>query len=126
MIRLEPRPTGSKPATAWGAPDFAFETREPRTLAAHGFADEVCWLQIPAELRIPVKSPVTVMCVCSKCNNGWMSNLENHVKPLLRSLMSDIALTIDMEQQSALSIWAAKVAIVTEATTQRGIARLLL
>jgi hypothetical protein len=29
--------------------------------------------------------------VCKKCNNGWMSDLENRAKPVLTRIMHDVA-----------------------------------
>jgi hypothetical protein len=37
---------------------------------------------------------VTVKCVCKKCNNGWMSKLEVEAKPVLASLINDLALPL--------------------------------
>jgi hypothetical protein len=40
--------------------------------------------------------------VCAACNNGWMSQLENHVKPLLSPLMVDPWPANDRQLLSAL------------------------
>jgi hypothetical protein len=61
---------------------------------------------------------VTVNCVCSDCNNGWMSNLEGQVKPIVGSLLHDLALSLDSKQQSVLSLWSVKTAMVFEGTNR--------
>jgi hypothetical protein len=60
--------------------------------------------------------------VCSRCNSGWMSRLENQAKPLILSLMkaerSVLMLTDD--ERKTLSRWAVKTAflITTSETTK--------
>lgn len=63
-----------------------------------------------------ISSPITVRCVCDRCNNGWMSQLENQIKPLVGSLMADISLTLNRDQQNILAIWGLKTAMVMDAT----------
>ena len=57
-----------------------------------------------------------IRCVCRVCNNGWMSELEASIKPLLALLAGDVSVEMNAEQQLRLTIWAAKTAMVTEAT----------
>ncbi len=71
----------------------------------------------------PFTGAVTVRCVCTECNNGWMSRLEARIKPLVGSLMQDISAPLDAEQQKDVSLWALKTAMVVEATKSRDIAR---
>lgn len=49
--------------------------------------------------------------VCKKCNNEWMSELENSNKPLLSCLMQDISTPIDAEQRTGLIQWSMKTAM---------------
>ncbi len=57
-----------------------------------------------------------IRCVCRVCNNGWMSELEANIKPLLALLSGDVSVEMDVEQQLRLTIWAAKTAMVIAAT----------
>jgi len=40
-------------------------------------------------------------CVCSDCNKGWMSDLENSVRAVVGAMVHDISVTIDVEAQGA-------------------------
>lgn len=62
---------------------------------------------------------ITVKTVCGTCNNGWMSSLETTCIPLIGSLMQDIAAPLDPSQQSLLSTWALKTAMVLDSTNTR-------
>jgi hypothetical protein len=52
--------------------------------------------------------------VCKSCNNGWMSNLEGQVKPLLQPLLSGTGGSLDSGAQSILAVWAVKTAMALE------------
>lgn len=52
--------------------------------------------------------------ICSKCNNGWMSNLENQAISIIDLLLKDhtrIA-SLDKAQRKVLSTWAFKTGII--------------
>ena len=52
--------------------------------------------------------------VCRRCNNGWMSALEQSVKPLLVSMMSGPRsenVTLAPDQAAILAAWTIKVAV---------------
>lgn len=69
---------------------------------------------------------VRIRCVCRGCNGGWMSSLEETVKPFLSQLIHGASLALDARQQELTSIWALKVAMVLETvntTTARCYAR---
>jgi hypothetical protein len=57
--------------------------------------------------------------VCSTCNNGWMSELESDVKPILMELISSIDSKDKLVEDEAnvLALWAFKTAIVRNAGT---------
>ena len=65
---------------------------------------------------------LTANVVCETCNNGWMSTLEAENIPLIGSLMQDIAAPLDESQQTLLSVWALKTAMVLDSVQvkQRG------
>jgi hypothetical protein len=52
--------------------------------------------------------------LCENCNNGWMSRLEERVKPLVIALMTGGAKleSLDIEQRQLLARWAGKTAII--------------
>jgi hypothetical protein len=53
--------------------------------------------------------------VCANCNSGWMSRLENRVKPIVEGLFGDEPVTLDRGDQTTLAAWAGKNAMVYEA-----------
>lgn len=62
-----------------------------------------------------VRAGLKVRFVCTVCNNGWMSELENRAKPVVEMLLSDSPVTVDSDAQKVLSVWATKNAMVFEA-----------
>jgi len=52
--------------------------------------------------------------VCSVCNSGWMSDLENRNRKIIGPLMHDVGFMMDSSQQSAVAGWALKTTIVAE------------
>lgn len=60
------------------------------------------------------KPKLTVKKLCSKCNNEWMSQLENKVKPIIESIFEVSGLILDTSMQTILAKWAVKTAIVLE------------
>jgi hypothetical protein len=57
---------------------------------------------------------ITVRFICEQCNNGWMSQIEGRVKPIIQVLLSKKSTVINSEQQSNLSTWSVKNAMVFE------------
>jgi hypothetical protein len=56
---------------------------------------------------------LTIRCVCEECNNGWMSRLENRVRPHLQPLLTGPSV-LDVDAQTTITIWAVKTAMVLE------------
>lgn len=52
--------------------------------------------------------------VCRECNNGWMSALEEKVKPIIVSLLQDHSYKLNKEKINNLALWVAVKAIVGE------------
>jgi hypothetical protein len=52
--------------------------------------------------------------VCRACNNGWMSDLEQQVIPLLQPLMADQTVVLNPAMLATLSTWACKTAMMLE------------
>jgi hypothetical protein len=74
------------------------------------------WLGPGAEPKEWAGAPVKVRCVCFQCNNGWMSNLESRVRPLIGAMMQDFTLRLDRTQQHLVAAWCVKTAMVFELT----------
>lgn len=57
--------------------------------------------------------------VCGECNNGWLSLLENDVKPILSPMIRATGGTQDLSigEQSLLATWAAKTAMMIDLQT---------
>jgi hypothetical protein len=56
---------------------------------------------------------------CKGCNEGWMSVLEGHAKPIIKPILADLTVPLDGSQQHILARWSIKTAIVFEATGPR-------
>jgi len=52
--------------------------------------------------------------VCARCNNGWMSDLENRVKPILIPLFSGQPARLGREEQSQIAAWITLKTMVCE------------
>jgi hypothetical protein len=50
--------------------------------------------------------------VCQRCNNGWMSHLENDVKLILSPMVLGSPLTLTGSQQARITAWLAKTAMM--------------
>lgn len=59
---------------------------------------------------------VRVRCLCRKCNQGWLSALEVAARPVIGSLIQDIAISLDPEQQMTAAVWAMKMSMMIEGT----------
>jgi hypothetical protein len=57
---------------------------------------------------------IPVHCVCSDCNNGWMSDLENDAKPTIERLLSEERFGLGLVAQATVARWAVKTAMVLE------------
>jgi hypothetical protein len=66
----------------------------------------------PQEIRNDPEQKINT--VCGKCNNEWMSVLEQKNLPLISCLLQDVATPLDVEQQTSLSAWAVKTAMVLD------------
>lgn len=55
-----------------------------------------------------------VKCVCGKCNNGWMSDLEKLVKPLMLPMIKGESIILDPSHQTLIATWAVLKAMVAQ------------
>jgi hypothetical protein len=58
---------------------------------------------------------VEVKCVCQPCNGGWMSNLENEVRPFMVSILKGHQREFFAGGLTALSTWAVKTTLIAAA-----------
>src|SRR5262245_26970593 len=45
--------------------------------------------------------------VCRRCNNGWMSVLQEHTKPIIIPLLKGDTTLLNSDRQNTLATWAA-------------------
>jgi hypothetical protein len=50
--------------------------------------------------------------VCQECNNGWMSRLEDHVKPILSPMILGKSVIVKPSQQERVAAWLTKCAMM--------------
>jgi hypothetical protein len=50
--------------------------------------------------------------LCTSCNSGWMSRLETAVQPIMRPMMRDNPILLDVDAQRVLTAWGIKTAMV--------------
>ena len=62
-----------------------------------------------------VRPGLKVKVVCARCNNGWMSELENRVKPIVETLCREESAALSAADQETLAVWSVKTAMVFEA-----------
>jgi hypothetical protein len=95
-------------------PDWILERlKDDRRQAMSGYIGDqsLYWTGVKPELK--------TKCVCSSCNHGWMSTLENANIPVLGPLMHDLVRPIDTAEQASVARWAMKTAMVMESSTRR-------
>lgn len=57
---------------------------------------------------------MTVRCVCAKCNNGWMSELESRARELFHPMLHGRGRVLHRGGQATLGAWALKTAMMFE------------
>jgi hypothetical protein len=68
--------------------------------------------------KIQQSQKLKIKTVCHNCNNQWMSQLETKTIPILRPLLTDFSLPLEVNDQIVLATWAAKVALVFDSIYQ--------
>ena len=71
--------------------------------------------------RFPTHVDPQVRHVCSTCNNGWMSTLEEKARPIITAVRDDSMDIITPSGQETLAFWAAKTAITGQYSTSNPI-----
>ena len=57
---------------------------------------------------------IKVRAVCRRCNHGWMSELEQEVRPLMEPMLHGQSRILDRDRQKLLALWAFKTATMLE------------
>jgi hypothetical protein len=50
--------------------------------------------------------------VCGSCNSGWLSQLEERVRPLMACFASNTPVKLDAEEQAELALWSVTAALI--------------
>ena len=105
-------------------PDWIREIIPKKPYHGHAFAlNTTLPSRAPRARRLRHKSirrhqghPISrkVRAVCRRCNTGWLSNLENELKPQIKALVLGEALNLTPWDQRRLSTWAAKTSMTAE------------
>lgn len=67
------------------------------------------------------KVELTTKSVCGNCNNGWMSELEQKVKPILEQMFDGKPVDLNREQQHLIAVWITKIAFLWDSTKGRNV-----
>ncbi len=82
-----------------------------REVSEHKWKDQVASKQLRRQGNL-VTTKFRV--VCKSCNSGWMSELENEVKPLLVKILNSEKVALDKNAQNLLARWVSVKVIVGE------------
>jgi hypothetical protein len=88
-------------------PEWILGKIQPTNIA--GFIGKNRNLEVGRELKVRT--------VCKPCNGGWMSDLEGVSKTLIEPRMDDISAFLNLTEQSTISAWTVKTAMVLDSTT---------
>jgi hypothetical protein len=104
-----------KPCIFCGAPADSKEDLFPRWILKRVKTGVPLYRQIGEDPpTITDDQEVRLPCVCSKCNNTWMSRMETTVSRTLGPMIEDIAFTLDRQNQQTLTEWALKCAMIND------------
>jgi hypothetical protein len=76
-------------------------------------------MQRGTSAEVIVNPEQKVRTVCSVCNNGWMSKLEQENIPLIGSMFQDLSIPLNEAQQHTVAAWAVKTAMMFDSTKGR-------
>jgi hypothetical protein len=58
---------------------------------------------------------IVIKCVCKKCNEGWMSEIQNnHAKPVITRILEEGSHTLGRQDYTSLTIWSVMTAMVLD------------
>jgi hypothetical protein len=69
--------------------------------------------QLPTTDKVPAR---LTRAVCLRCNNGWLSRLEDRTRPVLAPLVIGEPCSLSIANQELLATWAIKTALTTQQT----------
>jgi hypothetical protein len=76
--------------------------------------------RIGKRLDVVVDNPeVKVNCVCQKCNNEWMSDLETQNKPQISAMIHGKGIILEPMQQKLFARWAVLKAMIIESSDRQ-------
>ncbi len=94
---------------------FADWLRElfPRTNKdMHTFGTTKMWPNYTVERKQGHSGSKKIREVCTVCNNGWISDLDNHAKLIASELIVGKPLRVNPDRQRTLATWLAKISMV--------------
>jgi hypothetical protein len=89
----------------------------PREMAEHYTASHTFVPGKPERLlkhRTGDPHSIRIKCVCRKCNNDWISELQENAKPYLVPMLEGTKITLAAKGQRAIATWAAMMIMVSE------------
>jgi hypothetical protein len=72
-----------------------------------------------AEAKWSDNPEVRIKCVCEKCNNGWMSDIEGENKPHMLAMMNGKPVLLTPMQQKLLARWAILKAMILDGSSPK-------
>ena len=100
----------------WLKEYFPRDDKTTHTMASFVWPENII-TKVPIEKRRPGQGHVGVQkvkVVCEKCNSGWMSALEESMKPILIPLITGEQTNLPFDIQFKLATWATKTSMVAE------------
>lgn len=97
----------------------------PRELSSHGISIELTHLHTSdqtVERQTGDPHSRRIKCVCRKCNNGWMSRLQEQAKPYLVPMLRGEPVTLRKNGQTAVAAWVTMMVMVGEHLNQKLVA----
>jgi hypothetical protein len=82
---------------------------------APGTMETQAGFDAPVTIRQIKRPEIRIGWFCQKCNNGWMSQLEDRAIPVITRLLDQPKCTLDAHDRKTLALWAVKTAMVLEA-----------
>src|SRR5579872_2842607 len=65
------------------------------------------------------KPEIRIRCVCHKCNNGWMNDVEGENRPHMLAMMNDKPTVLSPPTQKLLTRWAIMKAMVLDGSSPK-------
>jgi len=96
----------------------------PRWMTLRFVGDGTIEQERGPELRMTTwrvnRPKLVVRRVCTRCNNRWMSQLQNRGKPIIERFWDQDEVVLDLNNCSALSQWAVMTAMVLQTLDEQG------